>query len=89
VLRKTKEAEEKGLETLRKTRMRKYGDKTVSEAQAAYNRYVTLVASITDATAELTLDLYRQRWRIEMAFKRVKPLFRRRRRFMLSRLVPK
>ncbi|MDR2602004.1 MAG: hypothetical protein LBC53_06085, partial [Spirochaetaceae bacterium] len=35
VLRKTKEAEEKGLETLRKTRMRKHGDKELSRAQIA------------------------------------------------------
>ncbi|MDR1072509.1 MAG: hypothetical protein LBL45_02390 [Treponema sp.] len=74
VLRKTKEAEEKGLETLRKTQMRKYGDKTLSEAQAAYNHYVTLVVSITDATAELTLDLYRQKWRIYLAFKRLREI---------------
>ncbi|MDR1218137.1 MAG: transposase [Treponema sp.] len=42
----------------------------------AYNRYVTPVTSITRAAPELTLDLYRQRWRIEMAFKRVKSLFK-------------
>jgi hypothetical protein len=76
VLRKTKEAEEKGLETLRKTRMRKYGDKELSKAQIAYNRYVVLVTSITDGSSELILDLYRQRWQIEMAFKRLKSLFK-------------
>jgi hypothetical protein len=34
--RKTKEASERGLEALRKTRMMKYGDKDLSEAQRAY-----------------------------------------------------
>jgi IS4 transposase len=76
VIRKTKETEERGLETLRKTRMRKYGDKNVSEAQKAYNRYVIVVTSISDAAPELILDLYRQRRRIEMAFKRLKSLFK-------------
>jgi hypothetical protein len=76
VMRKTKEAEEKGLETLRKTRMRKYGDKELSKAQIAYNRYVIVVASITDVAPELILELYRQRWQIELAFKRLKSLFK-------------
>jgi hypothetical protein len=76
VLRKTKAAEGKGLESLRKTRMRKYGDKELSKAQIAYNRYVILVTSITDAAPELLLDLYRQRWQIELVFKRLKSLFK-------------
>jgi hypothetical protein len=48
VIRKTKEAGERGLESLRKTRMRKYGDNDVSEAQKVYNRYVIVVTSLTD-----------------------------------------
>jgi hypothetical protein len=76
VLRKTKKAGEQGLETLRKTRMRKYGNKKLSGAQVAYNRYVILVTSITDASPELILDLYRQRRQIETAFKRLKSLFK-------------
>jgi hypothetical protein len=40
VLRKTKEAEQKGLEALRKTQMRKHRNKELSKAQTAYNRYV-------------------------------------------------
>ncbi|MDR2660377.1 MAG: transposase [Spirochaetaceae bacterium] len=76
VMRKTKEAEEKGLETLRKTRMRKHGDKELRKAQEAYNRYVIVVTSITDAAPELILDIYRQRRRIETAFKRLKSLFK-------------
>jgi IS4 transposase len=74
-MRKTKEAEEKGLETLRKTQMRKHGNNDLSEAQADYNRYVKLITSISNAAPELILDLYRQRWQIEMVFKRVKSLF--------------
>jgi hypothetical protein len=75
VMRKSKEAEEKGLESLKKTRMRKYGNKELSEAQIAYNRYVIIVTSIMDVSPELILELYRQRWQIEMAFKRLKSLF--------------
>jgi hypothetical protein len=76
VIRKTREAEAKGLEALRKTRMKKKGDKELSTAQRAYNRYVIVVTSITDVAAELLLELYRQRWQIELVFKRLKSLFK-------------
>ena len=76
VLRKSKEAEQKGLEALRKTQMRKHGNKELSKAQMAYNRYVIIITSITDIAAELILDLYRQRWQIELVFKRLKSLFK-------------
>jgi hypothetical protein len=76
VLRKSKEAEEKGLESLRKTRIRKHGDKELSKAQIAYNRYVIVVTSIIDVAPELLLDLYRQRWQIERVSKRLKSLFK-------------
>jgi transposase len=56
--------------------MRKHGDHELSEAQTAYNRYVIIVTSISDAAPELILDLYRQRWQIELAFKRLKSLFK-------------
>jgi hypothetical protein len=75
VLRKSKAAEEKGLESLRKTRLRKRGNKALSAAQIAYNRYVVLVTSIREAAPELIVDVYRQRWQIELAFKRLKSLF--------------
>jgi IS4 transposase len=55
---------------------RKYGDKEPSEAHRAYNRHVMVVTSTTDAAPEMTLDLYRQRRRIEMAFKRLKTVFK-------------
>jgi hypothetical protein len=75
VLRKTREAEEKGPEALRKTRMRKHEDKELSEAQKAYNRYVVIVTPISDGAPELIRDLYRQRRRTELVFKRLKSLF--------------
>jgi transposase len=56
--------------------MRKHGNKELSQAQTAYNRYVIIVTSISDAAPELILDLYRQRWQIELAFKRLKSLFK-------------
>jgi hypothetical protein len=44
--------------------MRKKGDKELSKAQRAYNRYVIVVTSISDVAAEMILDLYRQRRQI-------------------------
>ena len=76
VLRKSEEAERKGLEALEKTHKSKRGKNELSEAQIAYNRYVIIVTSITDVAAELIVDLYRQRWQIELAFKRLKSLFK-------------
>jgi IS4 transposase len=55
--------------------MRKHGNKKLSKAQRAYNRYVIVVTSISDAAPELILELYRQRWQIELVFKRLKSLF--------------
>ncbi|MDR1956857.1 MAG: transposase [Treponema sp.] len=75
VLRKTKEAERKGLEALEKTQMRKHGNKELSKAQRAYNRYVVVVTSISDAALDVIRELYRQRWQIELVFKRLKSLF--------------
>jgi hypothetical protein len=51
-VRKTKEAGEKGLETLRKTRMRKHGNKTSGKAQTACNLYVIIITSITEVSPE-------------------------------------
>jgi hypothetical protein len=75
VVRKTKEAERKGLEALQKTQMRKHGKKELSAAQRAYNRYVVVVTSITEVAPDVLLELYRQRWQIELVFKRLKSLF--------------
>jgi hypothetical protein len=75
---KPKEAEEKGLETPRKARMRRRGDKRPGKARVAYNRYAAIAASMTDAAPELTQELCRRRRRIETAPKRLEPLFKRR-----------
>ncbi|MDR0410337.1 MAG: transposase [Spirochaetaceae bacterium] len=69
--RKTKEAEERGLEALR----RKYRDKGLSEAQRAHN-HVMVTKSITDTAPEMILNLYRQWWQIEPAFKRLKTILK-------------
>jgi hypothetical protein len=74
-MRKTKEAERKGLESLRKTARRKGIGKEPSALQKAYNKYVILATSITDVPAVMLLELYRQRWQIELVFKRLKSLF--------------
>jgi hypothetical protein len=74
-VRKTTEAERNGLEALRKTQMRKHGKMGLSKAQRAYNRYVVVVTAISDAAPGLIHELYRQRWQIELVFKRLKPLF--------------
>jgi len=76
VMRKTQEAELAGLEALRKTQRRKHGRKALSTAQIAYNRYVIVVTSISDVAAAVILQLYRQRWQIELVFKRLKSLFK-------------
>jgi hypothetical protein len=73
-LRKSEEAERKGPEALEKTRMRKYGNKELSKARRAYNRYVIVVTPISDAAPDLILERYRQRRRIEPVFKRLKSL---------------
>ena len=65
-MRETKEAEQAGLEVLRKTQMRKHKNKELIKAQRAYKRYVIVVTSITDVAAELILELYQQRWHIEL-----------------------
>ena len=73
-MRKTKEAELAGLEALGKRQRRKQGRKALSTAQIAYNRYVIVVTSLVDVAAEVILQLYRPRWQIELAFKRLKSL---------------
>jgi hypothetical protein len=67
----------KGLQRLKKENQRKRGGKTVSALQEEYNKYIIVVTSIgKEATAMQVLDLYRARWQIEIAFKRLKSLFR-------------
>jgi hypothetical protein len=73
-VRKTKVAEAQGLKKLRETNARKVRGKP-SKAQKAYNRYVIIISSLEGIDASLLMELYRQRWQIELAFKRLKSLF--------------
>jgi len=49
----------------------------VSKLREEYNKYIIVITSVgKDITAEQLLQLYRMRWQIEIAFKRLKSLFR-------------
>ena len=76
-LRKDGDSERKGLQRLTKTNQRKIGGKPVSELQQGYNQYIIVMTSLgKEATAAQVLELYRARWQIEIAFKRLKSIFR-------------
>jgi len=77
VLRKDKESEKAGLKRLKKENQRKKGGKAVSKLQRESNKYIMVATSLgkEEATAAQVLDLYRMRWQIELAFKRLKSLF--------------
>jgi hypothetical protein len=76
-LRKDKESERKGLKRLTKENQRKRGGKAVSKLQRENNKYIMVATSLgeTEATAAEVMELYRMRWQIEIAFKRLKSLF--------------
>lgn len=46
----------------------------VSEIQKIYGKFVIVATSLTE-TSEKVLALYRQRWQIELLFKRLKSIF--------------
>jgi hypothetical protein len=76
ILRKDSDSERKGLKRLKKENQRKCGGKPVSELQFESNKYIIVATSLTeDVTASQILELYRARWQIEIAFKRLKSLF--------------
>jgi len=76
-LRKDTDSERKGLKRLVKTNQRKSGGKPVSKLQQEYNKYIIVMTSIgQEASASEVLELYRTRWQIEIAFKRLKSIFR-------------
>jgi len=76
-LRKDEESERKGLKRLAKTNQRKKGGKPVTELQSENNKYIIVVTSLgSEATTEQVMELYRARWQIEIAFKRLKSLFK-------------
>jgi hypothetical protein len=75
--RKDWESERRGLEGIRKTNGRKHRGKAITKKQRAYNRYVVVATSLGDEgmSAARVMELYRLRWQIERAFKRLKTLF--------------
>ena len=70
-LRKDVMNEWKGLQRL------KSSGTQVSALREEYNKYIIVVTSLgKDVRTKQVLDLYRTRWQIEIAFKRLKSLFR-------------
>jgi hypothetical protein len=75
-MRKDKGSEKAGLKRLKKENQRKRGGKPISELQRESNKYIMVTTSLgKEAAAARILDLYRIRWQIEIAFKRLKSLF--------------
>jgi hypothetical protein len=76
-LRKDQDSERKGIKRLTKTNQRKKGGRTVSALQRENNKYSIVATSLKkeEAAAAEVLELYRMRWQIEVAFKRLKSLF--------------
>jgi len=75
-IRKDKDSERKGLKRLVKTNQRKSGGKPVSDLQRENNKYIIVATSLgKEVPAAQVLELYRARWQIEIAFKRLKSLF--------------
>ena len=70
-LRKDVMNEQKGLQRLKSSGIQ------VSGLRKEYNKYIIVITSLgKDVRTEQVLDLYRTRWQIEIAFKRLKSLFR-------------
>ena len=70
-LRKDTMNEWKGLKRLKSSGL------YVSKLREAYNKYIIVATSLRkEVRTEHVLDLYRTRWQIEIAFKRLKSLFR-------------
>jgi hypothetical protein len=75
-LRKDERSERAGMKRLKKDNQRKRGGMPLSELQKENNKYIIVATSFgREASAEQVLELYRARWQIEMAFKRLKSLF--------------
>jgi hypothetical protein len=75
-MRKDELSERKGLKRLVKTNQRKSGGKPVTELQRENNKYIIVVTSLgKEVSSKQVLELYRARWQIELAFKRLKSLF--------------
>jgi hypothetical protein len=75
-LRKDAASEKAGLKRIQKTNQRKQGGKAATEEQRENNKYIMVATSLgEEASAARVLELYRLRWQIELAFKRMKSLF--------------
>jgi hypothetical protein len=75
-VRKDEESERAGLKRLKKENQRKRKGKQVSAGQAEYNKYIIAATSLgPEVSAAEVMELYRARWQIELAFKRLKSLF--------------
>jgi hypothetical protein len=75
-MRKDAQSERAGLRRIRKTNQRKHGGKDVTGEQRENNKYIMAATSLgKEASAAQVLELYRLRWQIEIAFKRLKSLF--------------
>jgi hypothetical protein len=76
-MRKDKGSERAGMKRLVKTNQRKKGGKAVSALQREYNKYIIAAISLgKGVSAEQVLELYRARRQTELAFKRLKSIFR-------------
>jgi len=75
-VRKDTDSERKGMKRLVKTYQRKQGGKPPSAIQREYNKYIIVITSLgKSVSASQVLELYRARWQIEIAFKRLKSIF--------------
>jgi hypothetical protein len=75
-MRTDTDSELKGMKRLTKANQRKHGGKPVTELQRENNRYIIVATSLgEEVSAAQVLELYRVRWQIEIAFKRLKSLF--------------
>lgn len=72
-VRKTAEAEMKGISQIKRSNSKKMRGK-VSEKQSIYNKFV-IVATNLNAESKNIMELYRMRWQIELVFKRLKSIF--------------
>jgi hypothetical protein len=74
--RKDAQGERDGLKRIKKSNQRKHGGKSITEEQLENNKYIMVATSLgKEITSSQVLELYRARWQIEIAFKRLKQLF--------------
>jgi hypothetical protein len=75
-MRKDAGSEQAGLKRLARENQRKQGGKAVTDEQRESNKHVVVATSLgKEVSATRVLELYRLRWQIEIAFKRLKSLF--------------